>query len=828
MNKVIPLFRKILKMNFSTKAIKLFLSLFLSFFILSGCNDSDKSEIKIKTFSSWQYKGVDNTWRKAYIPESVQNSLIRDTFLKNLFFGDNFLKNNWTDTVAWTYKSSIFINRTYSDSRFDLNISNLVGVADVFLNDTLIYRCDNMFTDYKKDVSDFIKRGNNNLVIKFLSHKNAKKIAQDICEFTLPLDGQEMIRLPFFYFDTTAGIRYLPIGINKIITLTKWNKAIIRNVNFKATEIKDNDYAIITATYTIEAAKRINIELEITGQNKYYFKSNVRLKKGLNKYVCKFKIKNPKLWWTHDLGEPHLYKFKTKISNGNDKIHEIGNFVGIRTIEIDTTYHKFSLKLNNVPLVLKIFDYVSPELFYENINNSDYHSYVKDFVLANANMVHVKENGKYENEIFYRECDKQGILVWQDFMLPYKILNPTDKMLEKIKIEATQNIKKLRNHPCIAFWSGQNFFAQYYKKYAYNLKQDSIIISEYNQKIFKRLLPNLLKIYNPEAYYFEKMNFSSIVNITDKHPEYPHINTIRKISSAKDRKIGKRILKLHQRPLNSDSTISNHLANEFGIVPKDITAFLYLNYLHKKNYFEKKIMKQRFNPNFNGFIVGNYRDFSPIVSTSAVDYNGYWKGKMYGIKYAFKPVIFNIIEKKGWVYIEINSDLNTNIETDFYFKLSDFNGKVHWRRNFLSTVISGKLSRRYFSFNLSRELSKIGKNNAVFKIEVFHKQELFAEKYFLFVPEKNQNLKEPKLNQKMYIVDNGYVIEYSTNHFTNSIYIYTDKDGIIDHNFFALSPGDTKKINFITSYNVYSVDKAFLAINFTDRNKTNMFVFRKK
>jgi len=747
--------------------------------------------------------------------------------MKNLFFGDNFLTNNWTDTVAWTYKASVNLSREFSDSHFDINISSLVGVADVFLNDTLIHTCDNMFTDYKIDVSDFIKRGNNNLVIKFLSNKDAKKRAQNICKFNLPYNGQEMIRLPYFYFDTTTGIRYLPTGIAENITLTKWNKAIIRDVNFKVTEIKNDQYAIISATYTIETAKKIGVELEITGQNKYYFKNNVRLKKGINKYVCNFKIKNPQLWWTHDLGKPYLYKFKTKISNGNKKIHEIGNFIGIRTIEIDTTNHRFSLKLNGVPLILKIFDYVSPELFYENIETSDYQSYVKDFVLANTNMVHVKENGIYEKDIFYRECDKQGILVWQDFMLPYKVLNPTDEMFERIKIEATQNIKKLRNHPSIAFWSGQNFFDQYYNKYAKNLKQDSIIIREFNQKIFAQLLPNIIKIHSPNTYYFEKMDFSSIVNITDKLPEYPHINTIRKYTKANDRAIGKRILKLHQRPLGSDSTISNYLKNEFGIIPEDITAFLYLNYLHKKNYFEEKIIKQRFNSNFNGFIVGNYRDFSPIASSSAVDYNGYWKGKMYGIKYAFKPVLFNIIEKNGWVYIEINSDLNTDIETDFYFKLSDFTGKVHWRRNFLSTVISEKLSRRYFSFNLSRELSTIGKNNAVFKIEVFHKQELFAEKYFLFVPEKNQNLKKPKISKKMYTVENGYVVEYSTNHFANSIYIYTDKDGIIDNNFFALSPGDTKKINFITTYNVYSVDKAFLTIDFTDRTKNDLFSLKK-
>ncbi len=817
-----------MKINYF-KIVKNFFVLFLLILILGACKSKKKSEISIKTFSQWKYKGKDDNWRNLYMPESIQSSLRRDTLVKNVFYRDHFLENRWIRDVAWTYRASLNVDNDYSSSHFDLNIAGLVGIADVYFNDSLVLVGKDMFIKHTIDVTPYVHKGENSLLIKFFSYEKEKKQAQKNCKFKLPFSGQEMIRLPFFYFDTTAGISYLPTGLINKVTLTRWNNVIIRNVRFNVLDIKYNKYAKIRAIYTIDAIKKTNINIEIRGKNKLYKKENISLSKGTNKYICVFQIKKPKLWWTYDMGKPNLYSIRTRIFEDKNVVQNRLTKIGIRKIEIDTSNHKFTLKLNGVPMVLKILNYTSPEIFYENLNNLKFKKIVNDFVFSNTNMVHVVETGKYEKDDFYSECDRQGVLVWQDFMLPYKILNPTQEIYNEIQIESKQNIENLRNHPCIAFWSGENFFAKYWNKNKNSsIIKDSLEINNFNHKIFMNLLPNLVSKYDSGRYYFEKMNFSSIVNITDKSPEYPNITTLRKFTSSKDRGLGTRILKLHQKPANSDSIISSNLLKTYGYVPKDISAFLYMNYLYTKNYFEKKIEKQRFSSKFNGFIAGNYRDYCPIVSTSAVDYNGFWKGKMYAIKSAFKPVLFNITEKKGWVNIDIVSDLNKDIEADFYFKLSNFEGKVFWRRNYLSNIIYKKSNRRAFSFNLSRELSKIGRNRAVFKIEVFYNQDLYAEKYFLFVPTKNQILKPPTLEKKFYKVDNGYVIEFTTNHFANGIYVFTMKNGIFSDNLFCLSPGETKKIDFRTPSEIYSINDVFSTINYTDIKYNNLFSFRRK
>ena len=73
------------------------------------------------------------------------------------------------------------------------------------------------------------------------------------------------------------------------------------------------------------------------------------------------------------------------------------------------------------------------------------------------NMLRIWGGGLYEKDIFYDLCDKYGILIWQDFMfsccnIPDDI-KPFRDIIEK---ECVFQIKRLRNHPCIAIWCGGN------------------------------------------------------------------------------------------------------------------------------------------------------------------------------------------------------------------------------------------------------------------------------------------------------------------------------------------------------------------------------------
>jgi beta-mannosidase len=72
------------------------------------------------------------------------------------------------------------------------------------------------------------------------------------------------------------------------------------------------------------------------------------------------------------------------------------------------------------------------------------------------NMLRVWGGGIYEMDEFYELCDELGILVWQDFMFSCSMYPGDQPFLDSVRAEAEDNVRRLRNHPSIAIWSGNN------------------------------------------------------------------------------------------------------------------------------------------------------------------------------------------------------------------------------------------------------------------------------------------------------------------------------------------------------------------------------------
>ena len=71
------------------------------------------------------------------------------------------------------------------------------------------------------------------------------------------------------------------------------------------------------------------------------------------------------------------------------------------------------------------------------------------------NMLRVWGGGIYEDDRFYDLGDELGLLVWQDFMFACSMY-PGDEPFVARSAEAIENVRRLRNHPSLALWSGNN------------------------------------------------------------------------------------------------------------------------------------------------------------------------------------------------------------------------------------------------------------------------------------------------------------------------------------------------------------------------------------
>src|SRR5690606_28188607 len=125
---------------------------------------------------------------------------------------------------------------------------------------------------------------------------------------------------------------------------------------------------------------------------------------------------------------------------------------------------------------------------------------------ANMNMLRIWGGGIYEEDYFYRLCDENGILVWQDFMFACAMYPGNAAFLENVKQEAIYNVKRLRNHPSIALWCGNNENSEGWQRWGWQddktEEQRQEIWANYHA-IFNHILPRVVDSLSPKISYWE-------------------------------------------------------------------------------------------------------------------------------------------------------------------------------------------------------------------------------------------------------------------------------------------------------------------------------------
>ena len=134
--------------------------------------------------------------------------------------------------------------------------------------------------------------------------------------------------------------------------------------------------------------------------------------------------------------------------------------VGIRSLKVvhqpDKDGHTFYIELNGRPVFAKGANYIPSDNFLPRVTPENYKKTILDAAGVNMNMLRVWGGGIYENDVFYDLCDEYGIMIWQDFMFACSMYPAEGALLDNIHQEAVDNVKRLRNHACIALWCGNN------------------------------------------------------------------------------------------------------------------------------------------------------------------------------------------------------------------------------------------------------------------------------------------------------------------------------------------------------------------------------------
>ncbi len=176
--------------------------------------------------------------------------------------------------------------------------------------------------------------------------------------------------------------------------------------------------------------------------------------------------------------------------------------IGLRTIELvqekDEKGRSFYFKVNGNPLYIKGTNWIPADSFSPRITKEKYRKLIKDSKDAHMNMIRIWGGGIYEDDEFYKACDENGILVWQDFMFAGSFYPADETFLTNVKEEVKDQVNRLQNHPSIALWCGNNEIDEaivnwgYQKQFKYS-ENDSLQVWKDYKKLFHEVIPYSLK-----------------------------------------------------------------------------------------------------------------------------------------------------------------------------------------------------------------------------------------------------------------------------------------------------------------------------------------------
>lgn len=819
-------------------------------------------ETKVVINKDWTFKACDEQeWKSAVVPGFVHTDLLKNERIQDPFYGTNEKLVQWIDKKDWEYKTTFQVtDEILSKEHVDLIFHGLDTYADVYLNSVHILSADNMFRVWEANVKSILKAVDNELRIVFRSPIQEDLPKLEALGYQLPaandqseVGGLSKKRVSIFarkapyHYGWDWGPRFVTSGIWRDIELRAWSEDFIADAYIHQNKVSEST-ASLTAVLEVnvdEAGPRV-IRIETDGAE---WTKDVNLPAGESKVSVDFELESPKLWWSRGLGEPHMYTFKVQILDTAGSLTKAERCIktGIRSIrlvqEADEYGTSFYFELNGVPVFAKGANHIPNDSFITEVTYERYRHEIESAALANMNMLRVWGGGIYEQDVFYDLCDEYGILVWQDFMFACSMYPGDEAFLASVRHEAADNIKRLRNHPSIALWCGNNEMDSAWAHYNENggwgwkkdftLEQREKIWADY-EAIFHHLLPEVIEELVPGSDYWPSSPIVSISNDINQHAttssvtgdvhywgvwhnaepfenynielgrfmseygfqSFPEHKSVLRYAEPSDLELTSEVMMAHQKNGDGNRLIKKYM-DMYMTEPKDFPSFLYMSQVLQADAMKVAIEAHRRNrPFVMGTLYWQMNDTWPVASWAGMDYYGNWKALHYYAKRSFADEMISIDDTKpGRVDLYLLSDVLRPLEGDISIRIADFDGTLHEVRTHMVSI-AGNTTGLVLSLDREQLLRGKDEQRTVMIVELVRKGEVIDSQKHYFVPFKDMKLTKAQIEITEVAGSEGTKFHLKTSVLAKQVWLDSNQEGIFSDNYFDLIPGETKEVSF--------------------------------
>jgi beta-mannosidase len=804
--------------------------------------------------SGWQFRAVANVdrsdvkeWHPAKVPGVIQTDLLNSKLIPDPFDRDNEFHLQWIGLADWEYQTKFQLDAAaLAHEHLDLVFDGLDTFADVYLNDQAILHADNMFRRWRIPAKAALKPGPNTLRIVF--HSAIEKMIPYVksLPYILPSisthnygNEENIATAPYtrkapYNYGWDWGPRFMTEGIWQPVRLETWDALRIDNFHIHQHAI-NADLANLTAELDVEAGRATTATLtlahdEMSGPQAADGTQTLQLNAGMNHISFPLRIPAPKLWYPVGYGAQNRYRFSAAIRMGREASAHAETKIGLRSVELrrvtDEWGKSFEFVVNGISVFAKGADVIPFDSFPNRVTPEIHRNILQAARDAHMNMVREWGGGYYESDDFYNICDELGIMVWQEFMFGGDMIPGDVAFQENVRQEAIDQIKRLRDHPSVVIWCGNNevetgwwhwgdrqeFKASISPDTRDRVWQDYVImfadilksaVSEYGDPTpytpsspsanFEEIPDNQ---HNGDMHYWQVWHAQAPASdYTLQSPRFmsefgfqsfPEMRTIETFASKpEDFDIRSTVMQAHQKNKGGNERILTYMLREYR-QPKDFASFVYLSQVQQAEIIKigaEHLRRQR--PRTMGSLYWQLNDCWPVASWASIDYYGRWKALHYYARRFYDDVLISPFLHDDKVDVYVVSDKLQPLAATIHMRLLDFSGnslldqtkeaKVPAQSNAIYFTVDkaamaakGDLHRSFLVFDLEVGGKRVSRNLIFF--DVTHDLDLpvapqIETTFNKTGDELTVTLQSPKLARSVYLSFGDLEVRSSDNYF---------------------------------------------------------------
>ncbi|RAK07882.1 beta-mannosidase [Halanaerobium saccharolyticum] len=798
---------------------------------------------KISLNGKWQLNQTEQEqFINAEVPGCVHTDLIAAGEIDDPFYRNNEEKVMWIGESDWDYSRKFSLGSEFISARkIILSAQGLDTLAEIFLNGEQVAATNNMYRKWEFEVQDYLREGENEIRVHFNSP--LPYLRKKDKEFHIPawsvgdhrLHGGGWLRKQPSNFGWDWGPMLVTMGIWKDIDLFALNTARIEEIKVEQNHLEsgsvDLDIDLITEKI---AAENLEVKVDFSQSGESIYQNNFEIEG--EKAKIEFEVENPELWWPNGMGEQPLYDLEISIfDSGGQKLDSVEKKIGLRELKLitedDQWGQSFKFAANGKEFFAKGANWIPADAFVSRVERNDYRQLLESAAAANMNMLRVWGGGLYEKDEFYEICDELGLTVWQDFIFAcgtYPSFD--DDFMANVKIEAEENVKRIRHHASLALWCGNNEIEQGIAAQEWNNEEITMPWDDY-QKLFDQLLPEVVADHDPQTDYWPGSPHSPKGDRNDfnnpdwgdahlwdvwhgKKPfewyrtcehrfnsefgfqSFPEPETVAEYTEAEDRNITSYVMEHHQRSGIGNTTIMQYMLDWFKL-PEGFENILWTSQILQGLGIKYAVENWRRNmPRAMGTLYWQLNDNWPVASWSSLDYHGRWKALHYMAKKFYAPIIISGIENNedAAVEIHVTSDKFENIKGQVNWQLRDVSGQLILENSF-ETEIKAESNQLLRTLELQDYVNQYGIRDLMLWLELEVDGEIIADNFVSFAKPKHMQLKNPRIKAEVEAINEQ---KFSISCKSQNTALWTwlelkDIEADFTDNFFHLYPG--RKIN---------------------------------